>query len=143
MKRTISIIVILLSAMLTYGQDSSATESVLYSTVRSYYEDGTIASEINYIDHKPVGVYCFYYPDGTLMEEGIWNDRHLTGSFKRYYSNGQVAQEFTYDESGNRIGSQKYFYQSGNIEAEKSMGPPEHIIIRYTKDGQQKIYVSF
>jgi antitoxin component YwqK of YwqJK toxin-antitoxin module len=129
--------------MLVYGQEIESTEDVVFSTVRSYYEDGTIASEINYVDNKPIGVYRFFYPDGTLMEEGVWNERHLTGNFKRYYSNGQLAQEFTYDESGNRIGSQKYFYQSGNIQAEKRMGPPEHIVVRYTKDGKQKIYVSF
>ena len=143
MKEAISIFVFILSTLLLSGQDSTATADIFYSTVRSYYEDGTLASEINYVNNKPIGVYCFYYPDGTLMEEGIWNERHLTGSFKRYYSNGQIAQEFTYDESGNRIGSQKYFYQSGNIQAEKRMGPPEHIIVRYTKDGQQKVYVSF
>ena len=142
MKKELFIFVLLLSFLGVFAQEDTS-ESTVYTTVRSYYEDGTLATEINYINNKPIGIYKFYYPDGNLMEEGVWNNKHLTGNFKRYYSNGQVAQEFYYDEDGNRIGKQKYFYQSGTIQAEKSMGPPEHIIIRYSKDGKQKIFVSF
>jgi antitoxin component YwqK of YwqJK toxin-antitoxin module len=115
----------------------------VYTTVRSFYEDGTLASEINYVNNRPYGLYQFYYPDGTLMEEGVWNEKHLTGNFKRYYANGQLAQEFYYDEEGKRVGRQKYFYQSGSLQAEKQMGPPEHIVVRYTTDGQEKVYISF
>ena len=93
----------------------------VYTTVRSFYEDGTLASEINYVNNRPYGLYQFYYPDGTLMEEGVWNEKHLTGNFKRYYANGQLAQEFYYDDEGNRVGRQKYFYQSGSLQAEKQM----------------------
>ena len=125
-----------------FGQGDTDGDNV-HTTVRSYYEDGTIASEINYINNKPIGVYRFYYPDGSLMEEGVWNEKHLTGNFKRYYANGQVAQEFYYDDDGRRKGKQKYFYQSGDIQAEKQMGPPQHIVVRYTSDGKEKVYISF
>ena len=141
--KKISIILALLFCLSgVYGQDYSSSKNI-HTTVRSFYEDGTLASEINYVNNKPIGVYRFYYPDGNLMEEGVWNEKHLTGNFKRYYTNGQVAQEFEYDESGQRIGRQKYFYQSGDLQAEKQMGPPEHVIVRYTVDGKEKIYVSF
>ena len=143
MIKQFSVIAFLLLACLSVSAQENNSADTVYSTVRSYYEDGTLATEINYINGKPIGVYRFYYPDGTLMEEGVWNEEHLTGSFKRYHSNGQLAQEFTYDEDGNRVGTQKYFYSNGGIQAEKQMGPPEHIIVRYTKDGQKKVFVSF
>lgn len=142
MKKFVFILFGLLASYQLFAQNSELGEK-RYTTTRSYYEDGTLASEINYIDNRPIGVYRFYYPDGSLMEEGVWNDKHLTGSFKRYHSNGQLAQEFTFDENGNRVGNQKYFYQNGVIQAEKQMGPPEHFIVRYTEDGQQKVYISF
>lgn len=142
MKKISFILVLFFSFIGVYGQDISPSNTV-HTTVRSFYEDGTLASEINYINNKPVGVYRFYYPDGNMMEEGVWNEKHLTGNFKRYYSNGQVAQEFQYDDDGKRIGRQKYFYLSGDLQAEKQMGPPEHVIVRYTVDGKEKIYVSF
>ena len=142
MKRLLFIAFFIIALSQLHAQDLVYADNV-YTTVRTFYEDGTLASEINYINNKPVGEYQFFYPDGTLMEEGVWNEKHLTGNFKRYYSNGQVAQEFYYDEEGKRIGRQKYFYQSGSLQAEKQMGPPEHVIVRYTTDGQEKIYVSF
>lgn len=142
MRKLIFILFCLLTSYQLFGQNSEFIET-RYTTVRSYYEDGTIATEINYINNRPLGVYRFYFPDGSLMEEGVWNDKHLTGNFKRYHSNGQLAQEFTYDEDGKRIGTQKYFYQSGDIQAEKLMGPPEHIIVRYTEDGKHKVFISF
>ena len=143
MRQLIVIFVFVLMVVNLKGQEDYSTAENIYTTVRSYYEDGTKATEINYINNKPVGTYKFYYPDGSLMEEGEWNERHLTGNFKRYYSNGQIAQEFCYDDSGKRIGKQKYFYKSGIIQAEKLMGPPEHVIVRYSTDGKEKVYISF
>lgn len=142
MKKLSIILALFFAFNIGFGQDYASSKKV-NTTVRTFYEDGTLASEINYINNKPIGVYRFYYPDGNLMEEGVWNDKHLTGNFKRYYSNGQLAQEFVYDKDGTRIGRQKYFYQSGDLQAEKQMGPPEHVIVRYTVDGKEKIYVSF
>jgi antitoxin component YwqK of YwqJK toxin-antitoxin module len=142
MKKFYFIFVFFIGMLQLSAQKDLSAEKV-YTTVRTFYEDGTLASEINYVNYKPYGVYQFYYPDGTLMEEGVWNEKHLTGSFKRYYENGQLAQDFQFDEQGNRIGQQKYFYQSGNLQAEKKMGPPTHIIVRYTTDGHQKSYISF
>ncbi len=143
MKQLSIIFFIFISVLSLSGQDKYYAIDHIQSTVRSYYEDGTIASEINYINNKPVGVYRFYYPDGTLMEEGVWSEKHLTGNFKRYYSNGQVAQEFYFDDEGKRTGTQIYFSQSGTIQAKKQMGPPENFIVRYTKDGKEKVYISF
>ena len=142
MRRTVLFLFLFLPALCVQAQEREGVDTV-YSTVRSFYEDGTLATEINYINGKPIGVYKFYYPNGSLMEEGVWNEEHLTGSFRRYHSNGQLAQEFTYDEDGKRIGTQKYFYTNGGIQAEKKIGPPEHIIVRYSKDGQQKVFISF
>jgi antitoxin component YwqK of YwqJK toxin-antitoxin module len=142
MKRITVILVLLFCVNIGFGQDSNSVDNV-YTTFRSYYENGNLATEINYVNNLPVGEYHFYYPDGTIMEEGIWSEKHLTGNFKRYYENGQVSQEFYYDNKGNRVGKQKYFYQTGNIQAEKQMGPPEHIVIRYSTDGKEKIYISF
>lgn len=142
MRKLCVILALVFSAVGIFGQEDASGDKV-YTTFRSYYEDGTIASEINYVNNKPVGDYHFYYPDGTVMEEGVWSEKHLTGNFKRYYANGQVSQEFYYDKKGKRVGRQKYFYQSGDIQAEKQMGPPEHIVIRYSPEGKEKIYISF
>lgn len=142
MKKLVFIASFIIALSQLQAQEPVYADNV-YTTVRTFYEDGTLASEINYVNNKPVGEYMFFYPDGTLMEEGVWNEKHLTGNFKRYYANGQIAQEFYYDEQGQRIGRQKYFYKSGSLQAEKQMGPPEHVIVRYTTDGKEKIYVSF
>lgn len=143
MKYLSIIFFIFISVLSLSAQEDYNSADNIYTTVRSYYEDGTLASEINYVNNKPVGLYRFFYPDGTLMEEGVWNERHLTGDFKRYYSNGQLAQEFYFDEKGQRIGTQKYFSETGSIQAQKKMGPPEHIVVRYTEDGKEKVYISF
>jgi len=59
----------------------------------------------------------FYYKifdeQGTLVEEAYWKNGRNVGTFKRYHVNGVIAQEFNFDESGRRVGEQKYYFENG------------------------------
>jgi len=115
-----------------------------FSMVRVYDDDGVLVSEINYINGLPTGEYRYFYQDGTIMEEGTWKNNHQVGEFKRYYKNGRLAQNFYFDNSGKRIGTQKYYYPNGSVAAEKQIGKKEgkYTIIRFTKDGKQKSFIT-
>lgn len=60
------LIIILLSSIfsLSYAQKDSLVPKVFY------YGDGTVSSEGNFLNGKPVGYWKTYYPNGNLKSEG-------------------------------------------------------------------------
>lgn len=126
------------------AQNPDGSSGKFFSTVREFNEEGVLISEINYIDGKPIGEYKYYYEDGTLMEQGVWHLRHQIGTLKRFDEQGNIVQFFKFDNSGNRLGNQLYFYPTGTIKATKLIFEDNMraTIIRYTLDGKQKSYIT-
>lgn len=114
-----------------------------FTTLRVFNDEGILVSEINYVNGRPMGEYKYYYNNGMLMEEGRWNKGHQVGVLKRYDQNGNICQFFTFDNNGNRVGNQLYYYSSGRVRAEKLLdfeNKPVKII-RFNSEGKQKSYI--
>ena len=148
MKRIIPII-FFFSIGFLYAQDPDSTSSGsnpdgTYTLIRVYNDEGVILSEINYVNGRPNGEYRYYYCDGKLMEEGMWNRGHQIGILKRYDKNGNIAQFFNFDDDGNRVGNQLYFYSTGTVRAEKLLDLDNKPvkIIRFNSEGKQKSHIT-
>lgn len=127
-----------------YGQNPDNNPEDTHTTVRVYSEEGVMLSEINYVNGRPFGEYRYYYNDGKLMEEGKWVQGHQVGVMKRYDKNGNICQFFNFDDHGNRVGNQLYYYSSGTVRAEKLLDLENKPvkIIRFNSEGQQKSYIT-
>lgn len=115
-----------------------------FTTIRVYNDEGILLSEINYVNGRPLGDYKYYYTNGQLMEEGKWDHGHQVGILKRYDKNGNICQFFNFDDRGNRVGNQLYYYSSGTIRAKKLLdveNKPVNII-RFNSEGKQKSYIT-
>lgn len=148
MKRILPFVFIF-SIGILYAQDPDGNSlnggpSENYTLIRVYNEEGIILSEINYVNGRPLGEYRYYYNDGELMEEGIWDRGHQVGVLKRYDKNGNICQFFNFDNQGNRIGNQLYYYSSGTVRAEKLLDLDNKPvkIIRFNSEGKQKSYIT-
>ena len=127
-----------------FAQNSDNTPGNSFTTIRVFNIEGILVSEINYVNKRPLGEYTYYYDDGNIMEEGEWSHGHQIGILKRYDKNGNICQFFNFDDNGNRVGNQLYYYSSGRIRAEKLLDLENKPvkIIRFNSEGRQKSYIT-
>ena len=140
------LLIFLLSIFITtlYAQNPDNNPGKLRTTMRVFNEEGSLVSEINYINGKPIGEYTYYYNDGTVMEKGEWFIHHQVGTLKRYDEEGNIVQLFKFNEGGQRRGNQLYYYTTGTIKATKFIFENNEggKITRYSIDGKQKSFIT-
>ena len=82
---------------------------------KEFYPDGSLKSEGEYKDDKPVGEWKYYYADGKLEQKGKYtNSGKLTGTWKRYFNNGQMMIEEEYI-NGEKDGPHTEYDENGKI----------------------------
>lgn len=81
--------------------------------IKSYYSNGKLKSEINYIDNIREGIAKFYYSNGNLEEELNFIDGAIDGVVKEYYENGKLKELYTI-ENGRREGPDSFYSEDGN-----------------------------
>ena len=148
MKRILSLFFFFCIGIL-YAQDpdnnsSNSNPDETFTLVRVYNIEGILLSEINYVNGRPMGEYRYYYNNGQIMEEGKWVRGHQVGILKRYDKNGNISQFFNFDDHGNRIGNQLYYYSTGTVRAEKLLDLENNPvkIIRFNSEGKQKSHIT-
>jgi antitoxin component YwqK of YwqJK toxin-antitoxin module len=112
---------------------------------KQYYPNGTIKSEITFVNNRPFGYAKFYFSNGKLSEEGMWENSRWVGKYKMYYETGQIFYEFQYNEQGKREGEQKYFHENGKVMIEGNWqdGKEGGIIKEYYSSGNLKSEKNF
>ena len=105
---------------------------------KRYYSNGSLRSEIHYIDDAPFGDYKLFSDTGKLIEEGRWEHGVNVGHLRRYWPNGTVQQLLTFDEIGVGQGQQRYFHDNGQLEMLVVLkdGREEGDLIRLDRDGR-------
>ena len=83
---------------------------------KKYYPDGTMKSEIKYVNGRPMGEFITYHPNGQVEEQGNWKGRVYTGNFERYYEDGTVSQKKVFNEKGKTEGVVEYYHANGQLE---------------------------
>jgi antitoxin component YwqK of YwqJK toxin-antitoxin module len=63
---------------------------------KSYWKNGQLCCEVNYIDDKREGIYKSYWDDGQLYKEVNYIDGKENGIRKLYFPNGQLWHEVNY-----------------------------------------------
>jgi uncharacterized protein len=88
---------------------------------KEFYTDGTLLSEGDYKDGKPVGEWNYFYPGGKEEQSGKYSSTgKMTGKWKWFFENGQMMIEedyinglkdgphTEYDENGKMIEEGEY-----------------------------------
>jgi antitoxin component YwqK of YwqJK toxin-antitoxin module len=63
---------------------------------KSYWKNGQLCTEVNYIDDIMNGIKKSYFPNGQLEEELNYIDGKKNGIYKSYWENGQLEEEVNY-----------------------------------------------
>lgn len=85
--------------------------------VRTYYPNGQVESEINYVRNVREGEAKFYYENGNLKEERIYVNGKVEGLVNIYYDNGNLREMFLIEE-GKREGPTTLFNEDGTYLTE-------------------------
>ncbi|WP_225000244.1 toxin-antitoxin system YwqK family antitoxin [Cesiribacter sp. SM1] len=143
----LSLLSLMLLLVLCWGCDQPAKKQAtkekkvkkLEGLVQHYYDDGSLASEINYKDKKRHGYAKGYFKNGSVQGEFNYEEGELHGITKMYYENGNIFRETPYTH-GKKDGVEKLYRQSGQLLAEVPYKNDELGLgtIEYTKEGKPK-----
>lgn len=82
---------------------------------RSYYPDGSIRSEISYVNDILDGAAVEYYPNGNLKSYKEFSNGILHGRVVFYYPDGLVEREFNV-KNGKKDGTERVYYENGSLK---------------------------
>lgn len=100
------LIIIVASATTIYSQNGVS---------KSYYPDGTLRSQVSYVNSVLDGSSLFYYPNGNLKSEKYYSNGILNGTIKEYYENGLVKEE-NIIKNGVKDGAQRVYHENGALK---------------------------
>lgn len=110
---------------------------------KEYYENGVLASEIEYKEELRNGKSIVYYPNGNIKQEGYYVDDKEHGLFKDYYETGRLATE-AYFKNGKQDGELKGYHENGLLETIQYFkdGVPDSTFESYYSNGQLEMLAS-
>ena len=105
-------------------------------TERSYYENGKLEYEAEYINGKLDGMSRYWSIGGKLISESEYSYGNPHGMWKNYHTNGNMMHTVNYFH-GKKHGIEKWYHENGKIKSEQvfSYGNPEGELVRWNQDG--------
>jgi TonB family protein len=100
-----------LSILLTIYSTSSAQNGI----VKTYYPDGSIQSEISYVNDVLDGNAYLYYSNGQLKSEKNFDKGILNGWIKEYYESGLLKEEY-FVKNGMKDGAYRVYNENGVLK---------------------------
>ena len=102
----------------------------------SYYQNGNLEYEAEYINGKLDGTSRFWSEDGSLVSEAEYSNGQPHGTWENFYPNGSVMHEVQY-EFGQKHGNEKWYYENKQLKSEQkfSYGDTVNDIVRWNPDG--------
>lgn len=92
----------------------------------TYYPNGQIEYEWNYVNGGKHGIQKGWHENGTLSFEFNYVNDHMDGQQKSWYENGKLQSENNYKFTtpnrnclSARIGWQREYYENGNLKEEE------------------------
>lgn len=82
---------------------------------RSYYPDGSIRSEISYVNDVLDGAAVEYYPNGNLKSFKEFSNGILHGKVIFYYPDGLIEREYDV-KNGVKDGTERIYYSNGSLK---------------------------
>ncbi len=129
----------------TYYEDGKLESNVNYlngkrhGTATEYYRNGNIKREVIYKKDKLYGVLKTYYDFGALKSEEPYKDNMLHGVLKKYTAYGELAEQIDY-RYGKIDGKLKRFFERQVVQLEQEYvnNTPNGIYNEYHPNGKLK-----
>ena len=111
--------------------------------IKDYHADGSLKSEVSYVDGKNHGPIKTWHENGKLAFEGGFNFNRRYGILTTYYENGNKEAQIEYDLFGKQIGESFHWYQSGQLKGHQSsfdaLGEANGVFTHFHPNGQMSV----
>jgi len=103
---------------------------------RSYFPNGNLEYEAEFINEKLDGTSRVWLEDGTLFSVSEYSNGQPHGDWKTFHPNENLKYETTYFHN-QKHGYEKWYYKNGQLKSEQKFnyGEAETEIIRWNADG--------
>ena len=103
---------------------------------QSYFSNGNLEYEAEYVNEKLDGTSKVWLEDGTLYSISKYSNSQPHGVWKKFYPNGELMFEINY-EYGKKHGMEKWYYENGSLKSEQkfNFGISVSEITRWYIDG--------
>ena len=103
---------------------------------KSYFSNGNLEYEAEYVNEKLDGTSKVWLEDGTLYSISKYSNNQPHGIWKKFHSNGKLMFEVNY-EYGQKHGIERWHYDNGNLKSEQGFdfGISISEITRWNIDG--------
>ena len=103
---------------------------------RSYFPNGNLEYEAEFINEKLDGTSRVWSEDGILVSVSEYSNGQPHGVWKTFHSNQKLEYETTYFHS-RKHDYERWYYENGQLKSEQkfSYGKSETEIVRWNVDG--------
>ena len=103
---------------------------------RSYFPNGNLEYEAEFINEKLDGTSRVWSEDGILLSVSEYINGQPHGMWKKFHFNQNLEYETTYFHS-QKHGYERWYYENGQLKSEQkfSYGKSETEIVRWNVDG--------
>ena len=103
---------------------------------QSFFSNGNLEYEAEYVNGKLDGASKVWLEDGTLYSISKYSNNQPHGIWKKFHPNGKLMFEVNY-EYGQKHGMEKWHYDNGNLKSEQEFdfGISISEITRWNIDG--------
>ncbi|WP_298504965.1 hypothetical protein [uncultured Maribacter sp.] len=108
-------------------------EKAYYGSILSHYKEGTLASQITYVEGRKHGEEKKWHSNGVLAEKRFYTDGVKTGIHKGWWDNKTPQFEYHFNSQGQYNGFHKEWYASGQIYKDFNY-------VNGKEDGKQRLW---
>ena len=129
-------LIIIIGGCTHFNPENDPNPSTQKKVERSYFSNGIMEYEAEYVNGKLDGTSKVWLEDGTLYSVSQYSNDQPHGSWKIFHPNGNLMFEANY-EYGQKHGYEKWYYENGNIKSEQEFnyGSIKSEIIRWQLNG--------
>ena len=129
-------LILIMSGCTHFKPGNEPNPSIRKEVERSYFSNGNLEYEAEFVNGKLDGVSKVWLEDGTLYSVSQYSNDQPHGAWKKFHPNGKLLFAVNY-EYGEKHGTEKWYYENGQVKSEQEFeyGNAKSGIIRWNFDG--------
>ena len=129
-------LILIMSGCTHFNPGNEPNPSIQKEVERSYFSNGNLEYEAEFVNGKLDGTGKVWLEDGTLFSVSQYSNDHPHGNWKKFHPNGKLMFAVNY-EYGEKHGTEKWYYENGQVKSEQEFeyGNAKSGIIRWNFDG--------
>jgi antitoxin component YwqK of YwqJK toxin-antitoxin module len=127
---------LMISGCSHFTPENKPNPSTQNEVKQSFFSNGNLEYEVEYVNGKLDGVSKVWLEDGTLYSISKYSNNQPHGIWKKFHPNGKLMFEVNY-EYGQKHGVERWHYENGNLKSEQEFDYDISIseITRWNIDG--------